>query len=136
MEFMRAPQPSIDKSHSTLYSMSTNTMVSGGSSNSGSTRTQTTLTSDSNNNVDDEDDGIESLNRSGGECVNIGDVDSESEFSFNECDITLIDDDMCDAKNDGEIMFLQVVEMLRFEEVCSFCFMLILLNILNVNGDN
>lgn len=34
-------------------------------------------------------------------------------------DVTLIDDDMCDAKNEAEFMFFQVVEMLRCEqEVC------------------
>lgn len=64
--------------------------------------------SDSNNNVNDDDDDDEH-------------DESSSEFSFNECDITLIDDDdlFCDAKNDGELLYCQVVEMLRFEvEVC------------------
>lgn len=118
------PPATIDKSQSTLYSMSTSTMVSGSSStNSGSSRTQTTATSDSNNNVDDEDDGIDSLNRSSTVCDN-GDEEhdgSSSEYSYNECDITLIDDDdlFCEAKTDGEMLYCQVVEMLRFEvEVC------------------
>lgn len=116
------PPAVIDKSHTTLYSMSTSTMVSGSSSNSGSNGTRTTATSDSNNNVDDDDDGIESLNRST-VCVNGDDEHdgSSSECSYNECDITLIDDDdiFCDAKTDGEMLYCQVVEMLRFEvEVC------------------
>lgn len=121
MRFMRPPA-TIDKSQSTLYSMSMSTMVSGSSSHSGSGRTRTITTSDSNNNVDDDDDGIESLNRST-VCVDGDDDDdgSSSEYSYNECDITLIDDDdiFCEAKNDGEMLYCQVVEMLRFEvEVC------------------
>lgn len=121
MRFMRPPVP-INKSHTTLCSMSTSTMVSGSSTNSGSSRTRTTVTSDSNNNLDDDDDGIASLNRST-VCVN-GDVEndgSSSECSYNECDITLIDDDdiFCEAKTEGEMLYCQVVEMLRFEvEVC------------------
>lgn len=121
MRFMRPPA-TIDKSRTTLCSMSSNTMVSGSSTNSGSSRTRTTATSDSNNNLDDEDDGIESLNRSTA-CVNGDDDGSSSEFSFNECDITLIDDEdiLCEAKTDGEMLYCQVVEMLRFEvEVCGF----------------
>lgn len=120
------PPATIDKSQSTLCSMSTSTMVSGSSTNSGSSRTRTTATSDTNNNVDDDDDGIESLNRST-VCVN-GDGENDgnsSECSYNECDITLIDDDdiFCDAKNDGELLYCQVVEMLRFEvEVCVSSF--------------
>lgn len=130
MQFMRRPPATIDKSHTTLYSVSSNTMISGSSSSNGSTRTQTTA-SDSNNNLDDEDDGIgiESLNRST-VCVNGDDNDgSSSEFSYNECDITLIDDEdiFCGTKNDGEMLYCQVVEMLRFEvEVClrkSFVFL-------------
>lgn len=119
MRFLRPPA-TIDKSQSTLYSMSTGTMVSGSSSSTD--RTRTTGNSDTNNNVDDEDDGIESLNRST-VCVNGDDEHdgSSSECSYNECDITLIDDDdiFCDAKTDGEMLYCQVVEMLRFEvEVC------------------
>lgn len=120
---MRRPPATIDKSHTTLYSISSNTMISGSGSSNGSTRTQTTA-SDSNNNLDDDDDGIgiESLNRST-VCVNGDDNDdvSSSEFSYNECDITLIDDEdiFCGTKNDGEMLYCQVVEMLRFEvEVC------------------
>lgn len=120
MRFLRPPV-TIDKSQSTLYSMSTSTMVSGSSSSNGSTnQTRTTANSDTNNNMDDEDDGIESLNRST-VCVNGDDDGSSSECSYNECDITLIDDDdlFCDAKTDGEMLYCQVVEMLRFEiEVC------------------
>lgn len=100
MQFMRSGA-TMDKSQSTLYSMST---YLSGSSNS--SRTRTMNSSDSNNNVDDDDDDND---------------ESSSEFSFNECDITLIDDDdiLCDAKNDGELLYSQVVEMLRFEvEVC------------------
>lgn len=92
----------MDQSQSTLYSMST---YLSGSTDSG--RTRTMESSDSNNNVNDNDDEH--------------DDDSSSEFSFNECDITLIDDDdiLCDAKTDGELLYCQVVEMLRFEvEVC------------------
>lgn len=45
--------------------------------------------------------------------------EDDSDLSYNECDITLMDDDLCDAKNEAEIMFFQVVEMLRYEqEVC------------------
>lgn len=116
------PPATIGKSQTTLYSMSSSTMVSGSSCNSGSNGTRTTATSDSNNNVDDVDDGIESLNRST-ICVNGDDEHdgSSSECSYNECDITLIDDNdiFCDAKTDGEMLYCQVVEMLRFEvEVC------------------
>lgn len=125
------PPATIDKSQSTLCSMSTSTMVSGSSTNSGLSRTRTIATSDSNNNVDDDDDGIESLNRST-VCVN-GDEEndgSSSECSYNECDITLIDDDdiFCDAKTDGEMLYCQVVEMLRFEvEVCVWTQFMILI---------
>lgn len=45
--------------------------------------------------------------------------DNDSDLSYNECDITLMDDDLCDAKNEAELMFFQVVEILRYEqEVC------------------
>lgn len=47
--------------------------------------------------------------------------DSDSDLSLNECDMTLVDDDdlCCAPKNDAEMMFFQVVEILRFEqEVC------------------
>ncbi|KAJ6635999.1 Dystrophin, isoform E [Pseudolycoriella hygida] len=46
------------------------------------------------------------------------DVDSDSDMSLNECDMTLVADDdyVLDPKNEAEIMFYQVVEMLRFEE--------------------
>lgn len=51
------------------------------------------------------------------------DDDSDSDISLNECcDMTLVDDDDFgyDPKNEAEMMFLQVVEMLRDEqEVCS-----------------
>lgn len=102
MQFLRSGA-TMDKSQSTLYSMST---YLSGSTNS--SRTRTMDSSDSNNNVSDDDDDDEH-------------DESSSEFSFNECDITLIDDDdlFCDAKNDGELLYCQVVEMLRFEvEVC------------------
>lgn len=120
MLFLRPPA-TIDKSHSTLCSMSTSTMVS--TTNSSSCRTRNTITSDSNNNVEDDDDGIESLNRST-ICVNEDEQNDESssEYSYNECDITLIDDDniFCDAKTDGEMLYCEIVEMLRFEvQVCS-----------------
>jgi hypothetical protein len=45
--------------------------------------------------------------------------DSESEFSYNECDVTLVDDlenEKHDPKNDAEKMFFQVMEVLRFEQ--------------------
>lgn len=48
--------------------------------------------------------------------------DTDSELSYNECDITLVDDvEMIktDPKNEAEMMFRQVMEVLRFEqEVC------------------
>lgn len=123
MQFMRRPV-SIDKSHLTFSSVSTNTMVSGSSSCNGSSQSRRTA-SDTNNNLEDDDDGIESLNRST-VCVNGEDHDdSSSELSFNECDITLIDDEdiFCGAKTDGEMLYCQVVEMLRFEiEVCAISY--------------
>lgn len=137
MRFLRPPATPIDKSQTTLYSVSSSTMVSGsgvGGGGSSSNRTQTTATnsSDSNNNLDDEDDGIESLNRSTNGCGGSGgsdgrdtasslDDDDDDNGSYNECDITLIDDDdiLFDAKTDGEMLYCQVVELLRFElEVC------------------
>lgn len=51
------------------------------------------------------------------------DNDSDSDLSLNECDMTLVDDDdlCCAPKNDAEMMFFQVVEILRFEqEVCHY----------------
>lgn len=45
--------------------------------------------------------------------------DSDSDLSYNECDMTLVDDDditKCDPTNEAEMMFLQVVEMLRYEQ--------------------
>lgn len=139
MRFLRPPATPIDKSRTTLYSVSSSTMVNGsGGGGSSSNRTQTTASSssDSNNNLDDEDDGIESLNRSMNGCGGSGgsggsdgretassldDDDDDDNGSYNECDITLIDDDdiLCDAKTDGEMLYCQVVELLRFElEVC------------------
>lgn len=140
MRFLRPPGTPIDKSRTTLCSVSSSTMVSGNGGGS-SNRTQTTATSsssDSNNNLDDEDDGIESLNRSMNGCggsggsggsderdttcsLDDGEHDDDDNGSYNECDITLIDDDdiLCDAKTDGEMLYCQVVELLRFElEVC------------------
>lgn len=62
-----------------------------------------------------------SLN-SGGMVGEDDDDDSDSDISLNECcDMTLVDDDDFgyDPKNEAEMMFLQVVEMLRDEqEVC------------------
>lgn len=131
MRFLRPPATPIDKSQTTLYSLSSSTMVSGGGSSSNRTQTTATSSSDSNNNLDDEDDGIESLNRSMNGCGGSGGSggsderdmasSSDDDGSYNECDITLIDDDdiLCDAKTDGEMLYCQVVELLRFElEVC------------------
>lgn len=133
MRFLRPPATPIDKSRTTLYSVSSSTMVNGsGGSSSNRTQTPATSSSDSNNNLDDEDDGIESLNRSMNGCGGSGgsderdtvsslDDDDDDNGSYNECDITLIDDDdiLCDAKTDGEMLYCQVVELLRFElEVC------------------
>lgn len=113
MQFMR---PTIDKAHSTL-SMSMKSTVS---------------TSDSNNNDDDVDSGrsadaptvslgTESGRHSSESSLELHQDDSSSDLSYNECDITLIDHDMNDAKNEAELMFFQVVEMLRCEqEVCWF----------------
>lgn len=87
----------IEKSHTTLYTstMSTNkSMISG--------------------NVDDDEDEDDG---GGG-----SDSSSSDGSSLNEClDMTLVDDnDMdYDPKNEAEMMFFQVVEMLRTEqEVC------------------
>lgn len=131
MQFLRPPD--IDKSQSTLYSMSTSTMFSG---NRTSHQTRTTATSDSNNNVDDEDDGIEPSNGSA-VCVdgNSEHDGSSSECSYNERDITLIDDDdiFCEAKTDGEMLYCQIVEMLRFEvEVCPMLFLISLYDFLRL----
>lgn len=73
---------SIEKSQSTLYSISTKSMIS----------------SDYNNDGADESD------------------DSDSDLSYSECDVTLMDDDSCDATNEAEKMFYQIVEILRYEE--------------------
>lgn len=118
MQFMRPS--TIDKAHSTL-SMSMKSTIS---------------TSDSNNNDDDVDSGRSADAPTVSLCTESGRNDSESslrshedddndvddsssDLSYNECDITLIDHDMCDGKNEAEIMFFQVVEMLRCEqEVC------------------
>lgn len=110
----------IDKSQSTL-SMSVKSSVS---------------TSDSNNNDDDVDSGRSADAPTVSLCTESGRIDSASsvelaadvsslDTSYDECDITLIDHDMCNAKNEAELMFFQVVEMLRCEqEVCVFCFFL------------
>lgn len=47
-----------------------------------------------------------------------GDDDSSDGFSYTEYDITLVDDSdiNCDPKNEGEMMFYQVLGMLRFEQ--------------------
>lgn len=98
----------MDKSHSTLFSISTRSMASG---------------SDSNDNNEDEDDGSDSGRCNGSETrpgLAEYNGDSTSEISYNECDITLMDEDMHEAKNEAELMFFQVVEMLRFEEVCQY----------------
>ena len=45
------------------------------------------------------------------------DSDTDSDLSYNECDVTFVDDDSCpDAKNEAEMMFFKVVEMLRYEQ--------------------
>lgn len=107
-------RPTIDKAHSTL-SMSMKSTIS---------------SSDSNNNDDDVDSGrsadaptvslgTESGRHGSESSLELHRDDSSSDLSYNECDITLIDHEMCDAKNEAEIMFFQVVEMLRCEqEVC------------------
>lgn len=46
--------------------------------------------------------------------------DSEEDYELDECsrDMTLVDDDDCgyDPNNEGQMMYLQVVEMLREEQ--------------------
>lgn len=125
----------INKSHSTLCSMSSKSRVSS--------------SCDSNNN--DDDDGADSGQCNGNATESestssdrrandrrhseksTGDDivdDSSSDLSYNECDITLIDDEeMCDAKNEAELMFFQVVETLRSEEVCFWLFFFLLLSV-------
>lgn len=50
------------------------------------------------------------------------DDDSSDGFSYTEYDITLVDDSdiNCDPKNEGEMMFYQVLGMLRFEQEVGF----------------
>lgn len=47
--------------------------------------------------------------------------DEDDEYELSDCDVTLVDDanlrvSNCNPENEGELMFLQVVEMLRFEQ--------------------
>lgn len=55
---------------------------------------------------------------------NDGDDDSSDGFSYTEYDITLVDDSdiNCDPKNEGEMMFYQVLGMLRFEQEVGVLF--------------
>lgn len=65
----------------------------------------------------------------------ISDDDSDSDLSLNECDMTLVDDHdlVCDPKNEAEMMFYQVVEMLRYEqEVCLLIFKINFFMIFNI----
>ena len=98
----------IEKSHSTLYSISTKSMISdsGGGGGGG-------CGSDYHNS--DDDDGDAGGNRSDTKSVN-----SDFELTYCEGDVTLMDEDFSgDATNDAEKMFLQIVEILRDEqEVC------------------
>lgn len=144
----------IEKSQSTLYSstnnMSTSTKSIGsyGSSNGGVCRVGTVAIMEDQSNGEvitrgnhaksENENENENANRSfcfRGDSVSGEDDDeddeSDSDLSFNECgDITLLVDDgdmICDPKNEAEMMFLQVVEMLRYEqEVCVIfsCFCL------------
>lgn len=46
-------------------------------------------------------------------------VDDDSDYSITEGEMTFVDDksfDKCDPKNEAEMMFLQVVELLRYEQ--------------------
>lgn len=111
----------IEKSHTTLY-----------------TSTMSTNKSRISGNVDDDEDDDDGVGGGGGggggssgiEPSNDSDASSSSSdgsSSLNECcDMTLVDDnDMMDydPKNEAEMMFFQVVEMLRSEqEVCVFFF--------------
>lgn len=106
----------IEKSHTTLY-----------------TSTMSTNKSRISGNVDDDEDDDDGVGGGGGssgiEPSNDSDASSSSDgsSSLNECcDMTLVDDnDMMDydPKNEAEMMFFQVVEMLRNEqEVCVFFF--------------
>lgn len=86
---------SVEDSNSTLAS--TTSMISG------SQRSSTTASNEKN-----------------GDLSNVS--DTESEFSYNECDITLVDDIdtiKSDPKNEAEMMFLQVMEVLRYEQEVS-----------------
>ncbi|GAB0096712.1 dystrophin [Sergentomyia squamirostris] len=49
------------------------------------------------------------------------DDEDDDEYELSDCDVTLVDDanlrvSNCNPENEGELMFLQVVEMLRFEQ--------------------
>lgn len=99
----------MEKSQSTLYSTSTISV----NNNSSSTNSGDYDRTNNINNVNNND--INNINTN-----SISD-DSDSDLSLNECDVTFVDDDdiNCTPKNEAEMMFYQVVEMLRFEqEVC------------------
>lgn len=58
--------------------------------------------------------------------INNDEIDDDNDsytdtLSYNECDITLVGDDNlnCVPKNEAEMMFMQVVEILRFEQEVS-----------------
>lgn len=54
------------------------------------------------------------------EATNISDSDGDDDYEMDDCgrDMTLVDDDDCgyDPNNEGQMMYLQVVEMLREEQ--------------------
>lgn len=82
----------IEKSQSTLYSISTKSMIS---------------SCDYNNDCDDD--------------VDDNNCDSDADLSYSEGDVTFMDEDASDATNEAEKMFFQIVEILRYEqEVCFF----------------
>lgn len=107
----------IEKSHSTLYSISTKSMISdsggGGDGECGGDYHN----SDGNDDYDVDGDAVD--NRSDTRSVN-----SDFELTYCEGDVTLMDEDFSgDATNDAEKMFLQIVEILRDEqEVCALYF--------------
>lgn len=120
----------IEKSHSTLYSISTKSMISdsggGGDGECGGDYHN----SDGNDDYDDDGDAVD--NRSDTRSVN-----SDFELTYCEGDVTLMDEDFSgDATNDAEKMFLQIVEILRDEqEVCALYFIFCSLELLQVRMD-
>lgn len=81
----------------------------------------------------DDDDHHHHRQHENGACDNISIGDSE--YSFNDGDITLVDDIdnlKCDPNNEAEMMFLQVVEMLRFEQEVIYKYLIFFVCIISI----